>query len=129
MAAMVKTYGLTHINLAVPDIERSKLFYGQVFGAVEIRREQLDEGPMVMLNTPGSRDVVTLWQTGGPYGDMGSLRHFGFRLRDPGDIDRALADVVSAGGNVLRRGDRGSDECFAFVTDPDGYKIELWYED
>ncbi len=125
---MVKTYGLTHINLTVRDIERSRAFYEQVFGAVEVGREEFDEGFMVMLNTPGSHDVVTLWQTPGPYGDMGSLRHFGFRLVDPGDLDRALADVASAGGTVLRRGDRGPNEVFAFVNDPDGYKIEIWYQ-
>ena len=29
---MVRTYGLTHINLVVGDVERSLRFYGQVFG-------------------------------------------------------------------------------------------------
>ncbi len=29
---MVKTYGLTHISLAVRDAERSLRFYEQVFG-------------------------------------------------------------------------------------------------
>ena len=32
---MVRTYGLTHINLVVRDAERSLQFYRQVFGVEE----------------------------------------------------------------------------------------------
>src|ERR1035441_9273127 len=35
---MVRTYGLTHINLVVRDAERSLRFYGQVFGVEEYGR-------------------------------------------------------------------------------------------
>ena len=35
---MVKTYGLTHIALAVSDASRSSRFYQKVFGAVETYR-------------------------------------------------------------------------------------------
>ena len=35
---MVRTYGLTHINLVVRDVERSLRFYGQVFGVEEYGR-------------------------------------------------------------------------------------------
>ena len=31
---MIRTHGLTHIALAVRDVDRSSRFYGQVFGAV-----------------------------------------------------------------------------------------------
>ena len=37
---MVRTYGLTHINLVVRDVERSLRFYGQVFGMEEYGRTQ-----------------------------------------------------------------------------------------
>ena len=33
---MIKTFGLTHIALAVKDPERSLRFYQQVFGMVEV---------------------------------------------------------------------------------------------
>jgi catechol 2,3-dioxygenase-like lactoylglutathione lyase family enzyme len=35
---MIRTRGLTHISLAVRDIERSAAFYGHVFGARDIDR-------------------------------------------------------------------------------------------
>ena len=36
---MVKTFGLTHIALAVQDVERSFAFYRDVFGMVLVYRE------------------------------------------------------------------------------------------
>src|SRR5258706_9490770 len=52
---MVRTYGLTHINLVVRDVERSLWFYGQVFGVEEYGRT---EG-LVHTRTPGCQDVIT----------------------------------------------------------------------
>jgi len=37
---MVRTYGLTHINLVVRDVERSLRFYGEVFGVEEYGRSE-----------------------------------------------------------------------------------------
>ena len=54
---MIKTEGLTHIHLMVRTLERSLRFYQDVFGMKELFRD----GPaMVFLNTPGSRDSITL---------------------------------------------------------------------
>ena len=35
----VRTFGLTHIALAVRDVNRSSRFYQDVFGAIEVYRE------------------------------------------------------------------------------------------
>ncbi len=51
---MIKTYGLTHIALAVKDAERSLQFYQRVFGVVEVFREK----GFIQAQTPGSRDVI-----------------------------------------------------------------------
>jgi len=37
-------------------------------------------------------------------------------------------EVERAGGTVLRRGEFAPGLPFAFVRDPDGYEIEIWYE-
>lgn len=52
---MVRTYGLTHINLAVRDVGRSLRFYEQVFGVQEYSRG----GGLVHARTPGCHDVIT----------------------------------------------------------------------
>ena len=73
---MVKTQGLTHLHLAVRDIQRSLVFYQAAFGM----KVSFWEGvAMVFLNTPGSEDLVTLRQAGdgetvGPGGGFGRRR-------------------------------------------------------
>lgn len=97
---MVRTYGLTHIALAVSDLERSTRFYRELFGMVEVYRQ----GDFVQLQTPGSRDVLVLEHEPELAGGAGGVRHFGFRLVDPGDIAAAAESVERADGC----GSRGS---------------------
>ncbi len=44
------------------------------------------------------------------------------------DIDKAVKDVLAAGGKLLRRGEFAPGVPYAFVADPDGYEVEIWYE-
>jgi len=121
---MVQTYGLTHVALAVSDAERSFRFYEQVFGSVAVYRQR----GFVQAQTPGCRDVLVFEENGAHRGTSGGIAHFGFRLRDPADIDAAVDAVEKAGGHILRRGDFVPGEPYVFFTDPDGYEIEIWYE-
>ena len=41
---------------------------------------------------------------------------------------KAVAAVRKAGGKILRRGPFSPGFPFAFVRDPDGFEIEIWYE-
>lgn len=59
---------------------------------------------------------------------LGGILHFGFRLQSPKDIDAVVEGALNAGGRLLRRGEFGPDLPFAYVEDPDGYEIEIWYE-
>ncbi len=121
---MVKTYGLTHINLAVRDVELSLRFYREVFGTEEYSRAN----GLVHARTPGNHDVITFDPSGANPGQVGGLAHFGFRLADPADIDAAIEDVERAGGQLLRRGEFSPGFPYAYVADPDGYEVEIWYE-
>ena len=121
---MVKTRGLTHINLAVRDAERSLRFYQQVFGVEEYFR---GEG-LIHAKTPGNWDVITLDPNGAYPGEAGGVAHFGFRLVDPADIDQAVAEVELVGGKLLRRGEFAPGYPYAYVSDPDGYEVEIWFE-
>lgn len=121
---MVKTYGLTHISFAVRDAERSLRFYQQVFGVQEYSRE----GGRIHVQTPGSHDVITFEQKASGVGETGGIAHFGFRLLDPGDIHAAVQEVERAGGKILRRGEFSPGYPYAYVADPDGYEVEIWYE-
>ena len=46
----------------------------------------------------------------------------------PADIDFAIREVERAGGRLLRRGEFSPGFPFAYVSDPDGYEIEIWFE-
>ena len=123
---MVRTEGLTHIHLRVSDLSRSLTFYQQVFGLEEMFRE----GPnMVFLRTPGRRDTITLNQDpdedAARVGDSGGIAHFGFRLAADADLELAIQEVRAAGGTLVRQGEHSPGEPYAYVTDPDGYVIEL----
>lgn len=122
---MIRTAGLTHLHLVVRDLGRSLRFYQGVFGMEERFRSG---EKMVFLTTPGSADLVTLNESAEEAalaGTNGGVAHFGFRLADPADLERAIAEVEAAGGKLLERGEHAPGLRYAYVADPDGYVIEL----
>jgi catechol 2,3-dioxygenase-like lactoylglutathione lyase family enzyme len=121
---MVKTFGLSHLNLAVADPERSLRFYEAVFGVREYYRDETS----IQVQGPGPTDVIAFERNAQDAGRVGGLSHFGFRLVDAADIDLAVQEVERAGGTLLRRGEFSPGFPFAYVADPDGYEIEIWYE-
>jgi catechol 2,3-dioxygenase-like lactoylglutathione lyase family enzyme len=129
---MVRTYGLTHIALLVRDAERSLRFYQHVLGVVPVYREH----GFIQAQTPESRDVL-VFDEGDVLvsktktiraGQAGGIKHFGFRLADPADIDAAAAAIETAGGKILSRGEFVPGEPYLFFADPDGYEVEIWFE-
>jgi|SRR5271157_2052740 len=121
---MIKTYGLTHLALAVEDLERSLHFYRRMFGAVEVYRTET----FLQVQTPGCRDAIVFEKKTSGMGKTGGIAHFGFRLVDARDIDAAVREVEPAGGKILRCGEFCPGEPFLFASDPDGYELEVWYE-
>jgi catechol 2,3-dioxygenase-like lactoylglutathione lyase family enzyme len=121
---MIKTFGLTHVALAVKDVERASKFYRTVFGAVEVYRHD----NFAQLQTPGTRDVLVLEKQPKAAGKRGGIAHFGFRLQRPKDIHAAARAVKRAGGKVKEQGEFVKGEPYLFATDPDGYELEIWYE-
>jgi catechol 2,3-dioxygenase-like lactoylglutathione lyase family enzyme len=121
---MIKTRGLTHIHLVVKEIQRSLDFYQKVFG-MEVKFWAGDG--LVFLNTPGSHDLITLHQSEGdePTGTSGGILHFGFELKNRAELENAISEVVAAGGALKKRGEFTPGMPFAYVSDPDGYEIEL----
>lgn len=122
---MIRTYGLTHVALAVKDVRRAAQFYQTVFGAVAVYQGE----KFVQLQTPGTRDVL-VFEERDPLqvGTSGGIAHFGFRLQAPGDIDAAAQEVIRAGGTVTAQGEFCPGEPYVFATDLDGYAIEIWFE-
>jgi catechol 2,3-dioxygenase-like lactoylglutathione lyase family enzyme len=92
------------------------------------RTEGRGEGGLVHTRTPGCHDVITFDEHSPGAGESHGIVHFGFRLVSPGDIDAAVDEVERAGGKLLRRGEFSPGYPYAYVHDPDGYEVEIWYE-
>lgn len=122
--AAVRTYGLTHLALAVEDVERSFAFYEAVFGMVAVFRD----GAFLQAQTPGARDVLVFERARKSIGRSAGIQHFGFRLVDPGGIDTAAARIRDAGGTIVEQGEFVAGEPYLFARDRDGYLFEVWYE-
>jgi len=121
---MIRTHGLTHIALAVKDLNRSLHFCQCVLGAVEVYRGDA----FLQIQTPGTRDVIVFEKKPTTAGKSGGIIHFGFRLVNPADIDRAAEEVECAGGKIKSKGEFCPGEPYLFAADPDGYEVEIWYE-
>ena len=123
-ASSVSTYGLTHLALGVRDPASAFEFYRRVFGMVAVYQQP----EFIQAQTPGARDVLVFERSTSVSGTSGSIAHFGFRLTDPADIDRAAVAVKDAGGSIVAQGEFVPGEPYLFARDLDGYLVEIWYE-
>ena len=60
-----KTYGLTHIAIAVKDLRRTLIFYQKVFD-VQVMYQQND---FLQVTTPGSHDILVFEKRKAVYGN------------------------------------------------------------
>jgi catechol 2,3-dioxygenase-like lactoylglutathione lyase family enzyme len=121
---MIKTFGLTHIAVAVKDAKRSFEFYRKVFGMIKV----YNEDGWIQAQTPGARDIVVFDESAPRTGKPGGIAHFGFRLVDPKQIDAAAKAVTEAGGDILDKGEFCPGEPYLFFRDLDGYEVEIAFE-
>jgi len=121
---MIQTYGLTHIALKVTNLNRSYLFYHQVFGA----RIMYQSDNFIQVQTPNAKDIIVLEKADKVIHNDTGILHFGFRLVDPNDMETVIKIVKEAGGQIKESGEFVKGEPYVFFFDPDGYEIEVWYE-
>jgi catechol 2,3-dioxygenase-like lactoylglutathione lyase family enzyme len=119
-----KTYGLTHIALAVKNTERTKEFYQKVFD-MEVMYHEMG---FLQLTTPGCHDILVFEEKEAQHGNSGGIAHFGFRLREPGGIKEITGRLREAGSTIIDEGEFVPGSPYIFFKDPDGYEVEVWYE-
>lgn len=122
---------ILHTMLRVGQLERSIAFYTQVLGMSLLRRADNPEYrySLAFLGYEGGNpaqaelELTFNWDT--EQYDLGTA--YGHVAIGVPDAYAACAAIKAAGGQVTREAGpvKGGSTVIAFVTDPDGYKIEL----
>ncbi|GIU04850.1 lactoylglutathione lyase [Shewanella sp. c952] len=119
-----------HTMLRVRDLEKSIAFYTNVLGMKELERTENQQYryTLVFVGFATQADSTTIelthnWDTN-EY-DMGNA--FGHIALGVEDIYAACDKIRKLGGNITREAGpvKGGSTHIAFITDPDGYQIEL----
>ena len=112
---------LGHVELLTPKPEESLNFFVNVFGMTESGRE----GDSVYLRAYDDYERHTLKLTASKLPGMG---HMAFRARSPQALERRVAELKGSGYDIgWTKGDLAHGPAF-LCQDPDGHKIELYYE-
>jgi lactoylglutathione lyase len=116
--------------LRVGNLQRSIDFYTQVLGMQLLRTSENPEYKYTLAfvgygHNPEHAEIELTYNWGVESYEAGTA--FGHVALGVPDVYAACEKIKSAGGNVTREAGavKGGSTVIAFVTDPDGYKIEL----
>jgi lactoylglutathione lyase len=125
---------LLHTMLRVGDLQRSIDFYTQVLGMNLLRTTQRPEQKYDLAfvgygSNPDHAEIELTYNYGVERYDLGTAYgHIAIGVPDVAATCAALREKASALGAAITREPgpvKGGNTVIAFVTDPDGYKIEL----
>lgn len=123
---------LLHTMLRVGDLQRSIDFYTKVMGMTLLRTTERPDQEYSLAfvgygrgNADGEAEIELTYNHGVASYEMGGA--YGHIAIGVPDAYAACDKIKAAGGNVTREAGpvKGGNTVIAFVTDPDGYKIEL----
>jgi lactoylglutathione lyase len=119
-----------HTMLRVGDLQRSIDFYTQVMGMQLLRKSENPEYKYTLAflgfePNPAQAELELTYNWGTDSYDLGTA--YGHIALGVPDVYAACDKIRAAGGNVSREPGpvKGGTSVIAFVTDPDGYKVEL----
>ena len=123
---------LLHTMLRVGDLDRSIDFYTRILGMNLLRTTERPEQKYSLAfvgfgkgNADGQAEIELTYNYGVHQYELGTA--YGHIALSVPDAYATCAAIKAAGGQVTREAGPvlGGDTIIAFVTDPDGYKIEL----
>ena len=125
---------ILHTMLRVGDLQRSVDFYTQVLGMTLLRTtrrpdQQYDLAFLGYGTNPEHAEIELTYNYGVARYELGTAYgHIAIGVDDAAATCAAVRDkAVALGGAVTREAGpvKGGSTVIAFITDPDGYKIEL----
>ena len=121
---------ILHTMLRVGDLQRSIDFYTKVLGMKLLRTSDNPEYPYTLAfvgygSNPDHAELELTYNYGTTSYELGTA--YGHIAISADDIVAACDAARANGGNVTREPGpvKGGNTVIAFITDPDGYKIEL----
>ena len=122
---------ILHTMLRVGDLRRSIDFYTKVLGMTLLRTSENPEYKYSLAfvgyggGNPGQAEIELTYNWGTDHYELGTA--YGHIALGVPDAYAACDRIRAAGGQVTREPGpvKGGTTVIAFVTDPDGYKIEL----
>ena len=121
---------LLHTMLRVGNLQRSIDFYTQVLGMKLLRTSENTDYKYSLAfmgygNNPDHAELELTYNWGVESYEMGTA--YGHIALGVPDAYAACEKIKASGGNVTREAGpvKGGSTVIAFVTDPDGYKVEL----
>jgi len=121
---------ILHTMLRVGDLQRSIDFYTKVLGMKLLRTSENPEYKYSLAflgygSNPDHAELELTYNWGVDKYEMGSA--YGHIAISAEDIYKTCDQVRGAGGNITREPGpvKGGTTVIAFITDPDGYKVEL----
>ncbi len=119
-----------HTMLRVGNLDRSIDFYTKVMGMELLRKNDVPSQQYTLAfvgygKNPEHAELELTYNYGVEHYDLGTA--YGHIAIGVEDVAKTCADVKANGGNVTREAGpvKGGTTVIAFITDPDGYKIEL----
>jgi lactoylglutathione lyase len=121
---------ILHTMLRVGNLQRSIDFYTQVLGMKLLRTSDNPEYKYTLAfvgygSNPDHAELELTYNYGVEHYDLGTA--YGHIALAVPDAKAACEKIRAVGGNVTREAGavKGGSTVIAFVTDPDGYKVEL----
>ncbi|MGH8853808.1 MAG: lactoylglutathione lyase [Telluria sp.] len=121
---------ILHTMLRVGDLQRSIDFYTTVLGMKLLRKSDNPEYKYTLAflgygSNPEHAELELTYNYGVDSYDLGSA--YGHIAISADDIYATCDSARAAGGNITREPGpvKGGSTVIAFITDPDGYKVEL----
>ena len=121
---------ILHTMLRVGDLQRSIDFYTKVLGMKLLRTSENPEYKYSLAflgygSNPDHAELELTYNWGVDKYEMGTA--YGHIAISAADIHQTCEQVRAAGGNITREPGpvKGGTTVIAFITDPDGYKVEL----
>jgi lactoylglutathione lyase len=125
---------LLHTMLRVGDLQRAIDFYTRVLGMTLLRTTDRPEQKYSLAfvgygSNPEHAEIELTYNYGVDHYEMGTA--YGHIALGVLDVHAACEKIRAGGGNITREPGpvKGGSTVIAFVTDPDGYKIELIQRD